>query len=260
MFIYILGIAGLLYVVWALGPVKRFHRKIFIPKLTGRTESWWYRGSWYARYPMWLFVYFVEICLAPLLLYRVRKHDQEEADQRWREIQNETERRRVAKEIENRRRGQHRKEWLAKNQLVLYCKTVAGITAVVSTSEYDKYIEKTRRERRNETWQHKDVLLPIPTTVTFVTQSGYDLVRNHLVSRKYNTDNPFYFGVSGWLTDLDDLVKEYNVQIELKDDIFVPFVNDALVPFEVHPRNPAGDRYRYFRLVIEQIPVDLRPV
>ena len=90
----------------------------------------------------------------------------------------------------------------------------------------------------------------------FVDANGRDMfVRNHR-----GTHDPIGFNyVSGWLTDLDDMVERYKITLEQKPEIFVPFVNSSVLPFKEHKFNRAPGRYLN-DLVVMQTPQEMRPV
>ncbi len=243
----VLLLVAVLYVWGFTSTVRRFYREVILIRSVGhRVER--LHLSFLHRWVAYLLLF----ALAPLVRYRLIKLD-EQAEEERRERRRQQEREEQEWKLqENIRRAEARKQWLAENPLKLYCKTVAGITAVVRPSEYEACQVQTRKARRNEQWTEERILMPIESTFLFVNTKGAALY-----SRNCGTSNPLQ-RLNGWFSDLDDLVEMYNITLETKEDIFVPYLNEALLPFGQH-LDAHRENYSY-QLTGGQAPPEMQPV
>src|SRR3989344_1451448 len=232
------------YILWYTQAVRRFYDEVVLVKHVGNRVGR-LRPSFLYRWATYLLLF----ALAPLVRYRLRKLDEqmEEEKQTQRRLREKVEREQCLQE--NIQRAEARKLWLAENPLKLYCKTVSGITAVVRPSEYEAGQVQTHKARRNEQWTEEHVLLPINNTFLFVNKKGATLF-----GTSFRTGYPLDY-LCGWLSDLDDLVKEYGITLETKEDIFVPYVNEALLPFDEH-RSTGKEKDYSYELTSGQAPAE----
>ncbi len=208
----------------------------------------------------WFTLILVVICSA-LVLYviarirtSIRQKKEFEADC---ESRRERERQFDEKQkAENISRAIARKQWLAENPRRLYCKTLDGITAVLRPVDYENCQKLTATNRRNGFWEKENVLCLARPTVIFVTKQGKDLVVANTSSSP-----GLRCSVSGWLSDLDAIVAQ-GVELVRMEDIFVPWVNETIIPFaeQAHLLSDGFDRGTYYELVERQAPPDLLPV
>ena len=240
--IVLLLVAGL-YIWLFHSTVRRFYEEVFRHRLEGFHPSFLHR---------WI-GYILLFAVAPFIRYRLKKLDERMEEEKQTQRR---QREKVAEEQrfqENTQRAEARKLWFTKNPLKLYCKTVSGITAVVRPSEYETCQVQTAKARRNEQWTEEHILLPIENTFIFVNKKGLVLFGNN-----FHTDSPLDY-LCGWLSDLDDLVKEYGITLEMKENIFVPYVNEALLPFDQH-LSAWREKYYPYALTDGQAPAEMQPI
>lgn len=248
----LIGIYGVLF----YNTISRF-RKILKESRLHEALFWWsplgstrLRLAWRGVY--WVTITLLEVFMAPLLWFIVRSHDKKEWEKKYREEVALREREALARQRRNFERAERRREWLIANPPTLYYNIVCGITAVVRPYDYDRIRMETFKAIRNELWSAEAVLMPIPETFVFLQESGRQRFATNL-----NTESPFNHAC-GWLTDLDELVRKNNVRLEKKPDIFVPYVNEGLLPFGKHTYRRPG-RFA-FELVDAQAPANMQPV
>ena len=240
-------LVAVLYVWGFTSTVRRFYREVVSIRSVGRRVERLHL-SFLHRWATYLLLF----ALAPLVRYRLKKLDEQAEEERQRQRRQRETEERERKLQENIRRAEARKQWLAENPLKLYCKTVAGITAVVRPSDYETCREQTRKARRNEQWNEERILMPIENTFLFVNTKGAALF-----GQSYNTGVPFEH-LNGWFSDLDDLVEKHGITLETKEDIFVPFVNEALLPFNHHL---LAERTNYsYQLTEGQAPAEMQSI
>lgn len=131
-----------------------------------------------------------------------------------------------------------REQYYKQIRPLLYFNTVAGITAVMTPDEYKRAQKETSTARINETWQNENVLLPSACRpFLFVTNSGKKQIDGVM------TTMGWVFSGYTWYNQLHELLEEFNVDFQQKQDIFVPFVNETLVPYEEHKVSERGYGY-----------------
>lgn len=262
-------ILSLVYVLLTAHIVFRFRRQIVM-------KSRWYRkvhyrliDRWEARQLQWIgTIILLVLVLLPitLLLFPVapilwivlghldakEQKRRDEADKAYREKER-AEWERVQQE--NARRCEARKQWLAENKPRLYYNTVNGVTAVLRPADYADAQKQTERSRRNGFWEKDNVLLPVRDTFVFVTKQGREMI-------DANTGSDFVgrYKVAGWISQLDDIVEKSGAELVGAGDIFVPWVNETLMPFEqqkdiLHDCVHTGSHYN---LVEAQVPAELQ--
>lgn len=242
------------FLLWIVLPLYCFlSLRLAVRILSGRreTKSWPKRG--------WASVCFLlgAMMVWPLVYHyemrRLNNHQKIEANRRqegWRKEREE-------REQEQARRAQLRKEWIAANKPKLYYNTVSGVTAVLRPADYDACQKDTKRSRRNGFWEKNNILLPARQTFVFVVKQGEELIRANTGS-----DHVRRYKIAGWLSQLDEIIEKGEVELERKEDIFVPWVNESLVPFE-QQMNTLQDCFSsgsYFDLIEKQAPVELHPL
>ncbi len=167
---------------------------------------------------------------------------------------------RIAKEKkdqENLRRAEARKQWFAEHPPKLYFNTVSGVTSILRPDVYNAAIEQTTKARRNGFWEKDNVLFPAYDTVIFVTKQGKELIDNNLGGKDAGR-----YKIAGWLSALDEIVQAGNAELVHVSEIFVPWVNEAVVPFSDQKqmvRDSLG-RASYLELILPQAPRELLPV
>jgi uncharacterized membrane protein len=201
-----------------------------------------------------LFLTIVTLCfiIAPLLIIPVRNHRKARARDAMiardrAQLLHDREMARVESEKTARRM-----EWFAAHPPKLYCNTINGITAVVAPFDFVAHVEKTARMVRNEQWLHK-VLPPLEETYLFVNAKGVATIDAALRQPKAG----YYY--SGWLADLDDLVRHYNVELVEEPRLFVPFANESILPLDQHSSSKSSLKSIASMLIDMQAPRDLWP-
>ena len=120
---------------------------------------------------------------------------------------------------------------------------------------YEANMVATKRHRRNAMW-NKNVLMPNTDAFLFVDANGLEMFKRNAGT---NTSDPIgYEYVSGWLTSLDDMVERYKITLEQKSEIFVPFVNQSVLPFAQHQYRRSGVRAYEYELVVKQAPEEMQ--
>lgn len=160
-------------------------------------------------------------------------------------------------ENENIIRYEGLKIWLKKHGVNLYYNTVNGITAVLTESRYQNSRQETEAARRDEVWGHEQ-LLPSKLAYLFVTAKG----RQHIHSTVGG-----YWGCNSNLSYLYEIMKEaQNAGIDVKlhhcPEIFVPWANEALLPFREQEKYAGNgwQRSSYRGLIEAQAPKELQPL
>jgi hypothetical protein len=194
---------------------------------------------------------------APLVWHRLKVRDR--VLEARRQMQEAEKRRLEAEEFQrhNRERADARKQWAIENRPILYYNTVSGIMAVMTPSAYQACQESTNAHRRNALWTHESSSMPSKAACLFVNATG-----RRLFSQNHGTADPIENGyVSGWFTDFDELERRYGIKLEHRPDIFVPYVNETILPFDDH-RDGLNSRARNYEhdLVIRQMPEHLHPL
>ena len=198
--------------------------------------------------------------IAPILwivLGHLDAKEEKRQDEQYRQYRKEERAEREQKEQENARRTEARKQWLAENKPKLYYNTVSGVTAVLRPADYTAVQKNTELSRRNGFWEKDNVLLPVRDTFVFVTKQGREMI-------DANTGSDFVgrYKVAGWISKLDDIVEKSGAELVRAEDIFVPWVNETLVPFKrqseiMHDCVHTGSHYH---LVEAQAPAELQPL
>ncbi len=231
--------------------VRRYYYETVLFETTGsiphprlEAASLWFR-----------FTVIVEGCvLAPLLARKYRKQHEEQVlrDEQRRMIE-ESRAARVAYELATKCE-ESREAWLQNNPVTLYYNTVDGITVVTTPRMYAHMQLATAWYRRNAMWD-KTVLMPDPAVHLFVDKKGFENVAKNYPTKPAD---PVTCGqVSGWLTTLDELVARYRISMEQKLDLFVPCVNESVLPFSEHVITTRA-RGKYVEdLVRNQAPLEL---
>ena len=121
-------------------------------------------------------------------------------------------------------------------------------------ADYATIQRDTERSRRNGFWEKDNVLFPARDTFVFVTKQGKELINANAGS-----DYIGRYKVAGWISQLDDIVERGGVELVRADDIFVPWLNETLMPFKqqaeiLHDCVHTGS---YYHLVEMQAPVEL---
>jgi hypothetical protein len=229
------------YVLVTATTVFRFRRQIVMKSRWYRKVHYHLTDRWEARQLQWIgTIVLLVLVLLPitLLLFPVapilwivlghldakEQKRRDEADKAYREKER-AERERVQQE--NVRRCEARKQWLVENKPKLYYNTVSGVTAVLRPADYADTQKQTERSRRNGFWEKDNVLLPVRDTFVFVTKQGREMI-------DANTGSDFVgrYKVAGWISQLDDIVEKSGAELVRAEDIFVPWVNETLVPYK----------------------------
>jgi hypothetical protein len=161
------------------------------------------------------------------------------------------------KDQENLRRAEARKQWFAEHPPRLYFKTVSGITAILRPADYEYALKDTRAARLNGFWEKDGTLRIYCETRIFVTKQGEELIKKnlHLDSARYE--------ITGYVSQLHEVVEEGKIELVLADDIFVPWVNESILSFG-EQKNFMRSRSSNFcsleELVDKQAPADLQHV
>jgi hypothetical protein len=233
---YLVFFAVAVYLFFFLPTMRRMRDFVSIFREVGRT------ATFFAT----LFFLVLAPIAAPFRWHFYRKEAREKEARR--ELLEREARKHKAQRLvdENNRRESMRKWWFEGNSPTLYTHTMNGVTAVLAPADYDAAEEATRRAVRNQTWPDEEVFVPNKRTVLFVVKSGQELLEK--ASR--------YPG--GWLTDLDDLVKECNVTLVKRNDIFVPFLNESRIRF--HKQLAMTPKNLEEALLAQQAPAEMRPI
>lgn len=263
-----------LYIVVFWKTVARFYHKSVVP-------SWWFDAlayhlihRWKGRVVLleWVGMAIMLVCVvlptgavgfsvAPFLwlcfkrVAFLKKKEDERRENVQRGLMEEAERRRVERLAENNRRAEARKQWLSENKPKLYLNTIDGVTAVLMPQDYEAVVKQTAINHRNGFWDKENVLYPAPNTIVFVTKQGQETLRRSIGrDARCNT--------AGLLSQLDEIVEAGNVELVRDENIFVPWVNETLIPFA---EQRAVILQCYLRgtfegLVEAQAPADLQPL
>ena len=237
------------YVAWCFFSVRRVREYISVlpprpSRRWGRIRTW--KPSWLQ--PVYRFAVGVIIFLiAPLLARRIGA----EYEKKRRELYNDWAR--VA-HVENLRRVKLVDEWVAGSSIVLYCNTIDHITAVVRPADYERTLVETTEAISKGLWTLKKALMPVSPTFLFFEEEGWQLfVRNRSLIGIED-------GSQAWdrTIDLKWWVEKCNITLVTKSDLFVPFVNESILPFEEH----SHQELRQFNmdLVRAQAPAEIQPV
>src|SRR3989344_4318057 len=213
--------------------VHRYHNEIL-------------RGHYPNRRVLWT-IHVMEFALAPILWVNLKRHDESERERVRKEADAREHNEAALKRQEIDKKDKLRQQWLRENPPTLYCNTIDGITAVVRPEDYEKCKIRTTRATRNGLWGVESILMPMSETYLFVNENG-----RRQIEKVLKTLSPMNH-VCGWFTDLDDMVQEYNVILETKNEIFVPFVNETILPFDNHLNAGHRDRLRW-ELIESQSP------
>jgi len=128
---------------------------------------------------------------------------------------------------ENASRTESRKQWFAEHKPQLFYNTVSGVTVVLRPADYAAIQKETKRYRCDGFWESGSTLMPARETVVFVTKKGRELVDKSLGSHASGN-----YMVAGFRSRLDDIMEEGGAELVHKDDIFVPWINEALMSFK----------------------------
>lgn len=246
----VLSVGVVLYIVGYTSTVRKFYRREVAIRTVGHRVQR-LRLSFLAR----SITIVVLFSVAPYLRYRLNKLDEQTEERRRREEAHQKKLAEVERQKVNGERAKFREAWIKEHSLTLFYHTMSGITVVMTPAQYEACQMSTKWHRRNVLWEN-DILMPDPHACLFIDAKGFDLfVRNH-----GGTHDPIEHSyVSGWLTALDELVDRYGITLEQKPEIFVPFVNESVLPFKEHKFNREPRRYVY-DLVIMQTPEEMHPV
>lgn len=262
---------SLVYVLVTATTVFRFRRQIVMKSRWYRNVHYHLVGRWEAQQLQWIgvLVLFVFVLLpvtlllfpvAPVLWIVLGHLDAKEQKRRAEQDKQYREKERAERERiqqENARRAEARKQWLAENKPKLYYNTVSGVTAVLRPADYTDAQKQTERSRRNGFWDKDNVLLPVRDTFVFVTKQGREMI-------DANTGSDYIgrYKVAGWISQLDDIVEKSGAELVRAEDIFVPWVNETLIPYKqqsetMHDCVHTGS---HFYLVEAQAPAELQPL
>jgi hypothetical protein len=145
-----------------------------------------------------------------------------------------------------------RKEWFQEHQPRLFYRTMGGITAVLRPADYERVVERTYVAYLNETWGHDYVLMPSLFTFIYANRPGLEHIAK-IGTQEYLTGTAGEFFL---------LMDQAGVELILKDDIFVPFVNETLMNF-AEQRSVISTRSNMdtlHELVTKQAPKELQPI
>lgn len=265
-------VISLLYIVLMWWIVSRFEEWVFEQGFR------WYKRIYWIGIPLWgrsklfpracfypfrlplkilflLIGYVFAIVLVILFALETYFERKEEKQNEKRRVEAAERQREYLKRLEedNNLRALGRRDWFGKNKPKLYFNTVSGVTAVLRPADWEAAKRMTENAKVNELWEHT-TLRPHRETFVFVTKSGAELVQtNDAHARNYK--------VAGWLSDLHDLCRTTDCQLLRDETIFVPWVNETLVPFEEQGRiirdcSKATEK----ELIDKQAPVELQPV
>lgn len=157
---------------------------------------------------------------------------------------------------ENEARARARKEWFAANPPVLFSNTVSGVMAIVRPIDYRATEEETKRRHRDGYWEREHILPPVYETFVFVNKQGRETIEASGVSRAVR------YCIAGLFSDLDELVERYGVTLVHRDNLFVPWVNESVMPFvqQSQALHDCFGRNLYEELVMMQAPRELQPL
>ena len=86
---------------------------------------------------------------------------------------------------------------------------------------------------------------------------GVSAIESAVAKNEWSNEAQRYY--SGWLADLDDLVEKCAGKLEQKGDIFVPFVNESIVPFNQQKLRRADNPVELEHiLIVSQAPAEMR--
>lgn len=158
---------------------------------------------------------------------------------------------------EQARRDQLRKEWFAANKPKFYYNTVSGVTAVLRPADYETCQKDTKHSRRNGFWEKDNVLLLACETIVFVTKQGREMI-------DVNTGSYFvgHYKVAGYISLLDDIVEKSGAELVRAEDIFVPWVNETIIPFaqQAETLKNCHSSASYYEMVEKQALAELQPL
>lgn len=165
------------------------------------------------------------IVLGVLDAKKKREKDEENRQRRER-IQSEVQ---LGREKQIRIRNA-RQKWLEENRgnLVVYYNTMGGVTAVLTPKDYESVKVETERRKLNGLWSKEGVLVLSAKTVVFATAQGMELARSNYFLKPGCTSS----FTPHWRSQLDHL----GVKMVHMSDIFVPFVSEAVIPFDLQSR------------------------
>ncbi len=190
--------------------------------------------------------------------YNRRKQDEEEseriAENNARARREQLEREALA--LENSRREFLRRQWIATHKPALFYNTIDGVTAVLTFNALTAARHMTQIAFENGTWAVSSRLIPIYGTVIFTTDAGRERVVASLGSElraKYHT--------AGFTSTLREIAREWNVELIRAEDIFVPGVSEALMPFnkQWEAIGTCHDKGNSVALIQSQAPLELQP-
>jgi hypothetical protein len=244
-------ISTLVYLVLMSLPAIRFV-KLFT------TEGWykelWLRRRW-LRYP--LFVSFLipgYVFALPLLALfimgdRARKRREEQKQAHEAEESGKAQARRLKIETENQEKASKRKSWFEENKPVLYYNTIDGVTAVLRPADRERVIRDTENARADERWEYTS-FIPARETFLFATKPGSALIKKN--SNGVRT--------ARWFSELQELCRENNCDLKHDPTIFVPWVNEGVIPFKEQREalDDCGGRSLQIELIDKQAPAELQ--
>jgi hypothetical protein len=241
---WIISLLVVLYVALYFYTVRRYHSELF------------YLGSGGGRVVRGI-VFVGLFLIAPYLRHKLKKQDEQMENERIQEESAEREHKAEAWRNANAERKKLREAWFAENPITLYYNTVNGITVVMTQAMYEANLVTTKRHRRNAMWD-KNVLVPNTEAFLFVDANGLEIFKRNAGT---NTSDPIgYNYVSGWLTSLDDMVERYKITLEQKVEIFVPLVNQSVLPFAEHQYRRHDVEHYEYQLVVKQAPKVMQPL
>lgn len=118
------------------------------------------------------------------------------------------------------RRNKKRVIWTKSHSPIICYSIHSGIYAFVRGEDLERESARHQRYIEQGVAEHAKYLLSLlPDTVVFVTKPAEDRIADW----KY---------VSGGLASINDLFENPDIILERNDDIFVPFVNAAILPYD----------------------------
>ena len=201
------------------------------------------------KIPLMLFV----IVFLPIL-YSIAKTTEIIENRRERERKESQKQELKEKELRrteiNQQREQLRQAYFVEHPPKLYYNTLSGVTAVLSPQNHILALKETEYAILDGRWTDEQRLLPFPGTAVFATVSGMELV-------SMNTGRQAGV-VSGYISKVHDLAERYSITLERDPRIFVPWVNEGVLPFKEHTSCCFSGLYEALYLV--QAPKEMRPI
>lgn len=254
---------ALAYVIVALVVTFKFNSKFVFDtrsfEFVANTFDWcgkrgWRRWFGMAQAIVAIIVTTMLFAPAAPLLYAYQKHNEAVARAKEEERRNEIDGERKRLRLENEDRAEGRKRYFSKpeNRLKIYYTAEDGFAAALRPDRYEYAGRASSFARTNGIWDKQALLCPVTETVLFVTKPGLEKAERRNVRQ--------WCGSARFLSELHELAERHGAELVKVPDIFVPWVNASLVPFDEQRAffgDSCGANAEYL-LITAQIPEELR--